>query len=76
MPIITSKLNVRRKLNPMKMEFNEKNVLIVDDSIVRGTTSKEIVAMAKECGAKQVFFASCSPPIRFPNVYGIDVRIL
>lgn len=57
--------SVRRKLNPMAMEFSGKNVLIVDDSIVRGTTSKEIVQMARDCGAKKVYFASCAPPIRY-----------
>ncbi|KAL0577935.1 amidophosphoribosyltransferase [Marasmius crinis-equi] len=69
----TSKKNVRRKLNAMALEFSGKNVLIVDDSIVRGTTSKEIVQMAKDVGAKNVIVASCAPPIRFPNVYGIDM---
>ena len=62
---ILRKKNVRRKLNPMKMEFNGKNILIVDDSIVRGTTSREIVQMARENGAVKVFFASCAPPIRY-----------
>ncbi|TDL25029.1 Amidophosphoribosyltransferase [Rickenella mellea] len=67
------KKNVRRKLNAMALEFVGKNVLIVDDSIVRGTTSKEIVQMAKDVGAKKVIVASCAPPIRFSNVYGIDM---
>ncbi|KAJ7219544.1 phosphoribosyltransferase-like protein [Mycena pura] len=65
--------NVRRKLNAMALEFADKNVLIVDDSIVRGTTSKEIVQMAKDVGAKKVIVASCAPPIRYSNVYGIDM---
>ncbi|WRT64065.1 amidophosphoribosyltransferase [Kwoniella shivajii] len=65
--------NVRRKLNAMPEEFAGKTVMLVDDSIVRGTTSREIVQMAKEVGAKRVIFASCAPPIRFPNVYGIDM---
>ncbi|KXS20892.1 amidophosphoribosyltransferase [Gonapodya prolifera JEL478] len=65
--------NVKRKLNPMALEFAGKNVLIVDDSIVRGTTSKEIIQMARDSGAKKVYVASCAPPIRWPNVYGIDM---
>lgn len=65
--------NVRRKLNAMALEFSGKSVLIVDDSIVRGTTSKEIIQMAKDVGARKVIFASCAPPIRFSNVYGIDM---
>lgn len=67
------KKSVRQKLNAIDMEFKGKNVLLVDDSIVRGTTSKQIVQMAREAGAKKVFFASAAPPVRFPNVYGIDM---
>lgn len=67
------KKSVRRKLNAIKSEFKGKNVLLVDDSIVRGTTSGQIIEMARESGAKNVYFASAAPEIRFPNVYGIDM---
>ncbi|MBL0164292.1 MAG: amidophosphoribosyltransferase [Xanthomonadales bacterium] len=65
--------SVRRKLNTIGLEFRNKNVLLVDDSIVRGTTSKQIIQMAREAGANKVYFASAAPPVRYPNIYGIDM---
>ncbi|WP_260259474.1 amidophosphoribosyltransferase [Vibrio intestinalis] len=67
------KKSVRRKLNAIRSEFKDKNVLLVDDSIVRGTTSEQIIEMARDSGAKKVFMVSAAPEIRFPNVYGIDM---
>jgi len=67
------KKSVRQKLSAIELEFKDKNVLLVDDSIVRGTTSKQIVQMARDVGAKKVFFASAAPAVKFPNVYGIDM---
>lgn len=69
------KKSVRQKLNPIDIEFKGKNVLLVDDSIVRGTTSQQIIQMAREAGAKKVYMASAAPPVRFPNVYGIDMPV-
>ncbi|MCF8998203.1 amidophosphoribosyltransferase [Acinetobacter nectaris] len=69
------KKSVRQKLNPVELEFKGKNVLLVDDSIVRGTTCNEIIQMARDAGAKKVFFASAAPMVKYPNVYGIDMPV-
>lgn len=69
----TRRKSVRLKLNTIKSEFENRNVLLVDDSIVRGTTASEIVQMARDAGARKVFFSSAAPPIRYPNIYGIDI---
>lgn len=69
------KKSVRQKLNTIPLEFKGKNVLLVDDSIVRGTTSKEIIQMARDAGANKVYFASAAPEIRYPNIYGIDIPV-
>ena len=67
------KRSVRQKLNAIRLEFQGKNVLLVDDSIVRGTTCQQIIQMAREAGAAKVYFASAAPPVQYPNVYGIDM---
>merc|ERR1740124_975168 len=69
----TRKKSVRLKLNTIKSEFAGRNVLLVDDSVVRGTTAREIIQMAREAGARNVYFASAAPAIRYPNIYGIDI---
>jgi amidophosphoribosyltransferase len=67
------KKSVRQKLNPIPLEFEGKRVMLVDDSVVRGTTSQQLVQLARESGAERVYFASAAPPVRYPNVYGIDM---
>ena len=67
------KKSVRQKLNAIGLEFHGKNVLLVDDSIVRGTTCNQIIEMARDAGARNVYFASAAPPVCYPNVYGIDM---
>jgi amidophosphoribosyltransferase len=69
----TRETAVKMKLNPISMELRGKNVLLVDDSIVRGTTARQIIRMARRAGARRVYFASAAPPVRYPNVYGIDM---
>ena len=68
--------SVKQKLNPIDLEFQDKVVLLVDDSIVRGTTSRQIIEMARSSGDKKVYFASAAPPIRYQNVYGIDMAAI
>lgn len=72
---VVRKKSVRQKLSVIDLEFKNKNVLLVDDSIVRGTTSKEIIQMARDAGARKVYFAVTAPPVRYPNIYGIDMPI-